>query len=92
VSREKIETLDTANVAIVCISFLDIGGSPAHLRNLIQRLRRRLLQGVQIIVGISQSEYAAQRDDAARTATGASALAVSLGGRSRCACNGDQDG
>ena len=80
VSREKIETLDTANVAIVCISCLDIGGSPAHLRYLIQRLRHRLLQGVQIIVGIWPSEDAAQRDDAARTAIGASALAASLEG------------
>jgi predicted PurR-regulated permease PerM len=79
VSREKIETLDTANVAIVCVSFLDIGGSPAHLRYLIQRLRRRL-QGVQIIVGIWQSEDAAQRDDAARTAIGANALVGSLEG------------
>jgi hypothetical protein len=67
-------------VAIVCISFLDIGGSPAHLRYLIQRLRRRLPQGVQIIVGIWQSEDAAQRDDVARTAIGASALAGSLEG------------
>jgi predicted PurR-regulated permease PerM len=80
VSREKIETLDTANVAIVCISCLDIGGSPAHLRYLIQRLRHRLLQGVQIIVGIWPSEDAAQRDDAARTAIGASAFAASLEG------------
>lgn len=80
VSREKIETLDTANVAIVCLSSLDIGGSPAHLRYLIQRLRRRLPQGVQIIVGIWQSEDAAQRDDAARTTIGASALAGSLEG------------
>jgi hypothetical protein len=79
VSREKIEALDTANVAIVCISFLDIGGNPAHLRYLIQRLRRRL-QGVQIIVGIWQSEDAAQRDDAAQTAIGADALARSLEG------------
>jgi len=80
VSREKIETLDTANVAIVCISFLNIGGSPAHLRYLIQRLRHRLPQGAQIIVGIWPSEDAAQRDDAARTAIGASALAGSLEG------------
>jgi hypothetical protein len=80
VSREKIETLDTANVAIVCISFLDIGGSPAHLRYLIQRLRHRLPRGAQIIVGIWQSEDVAQRDDAARKTIGASALAASLEG------------
>jgi hypothetical protein len=38
------------------------------------------LQGVQIIVGIWQSEDAAQRDDAARTAIGANALVGSLEG------------
>ena len=67
-------------MAIVCISFLDIGGSPAHLRYLIQRLRRRL-QGVQIIVGIWQSEDAAQRDDAARTAIGAKPEEGEVAGR-----------
>jgi hypothetical protein len=39
-----------------------------------------LPQGVQIIVGIWPSEDAAQRDDAARTTIGASALAGSLEG------------
>ena len=67
-------------MAIACISFLDIDGGPAHLRYLIQRLRRRLPQGAQIIVGIWPSEDAAQRDDAARTAIGASALTGSLEG------------
>jgi predicted PurR-regulated permease PerM len=80
VSREKIETLDTTNVAIVCVSFLDINGSPAHLRYLIQRLRRRLPQDVEIIVGIWPSDEAAERDDAARTAIDATRLTGSLEG------------
>jgi predicted PurR-regulated permease PerM len=80
VSREKIETLDTTKVAIVCVSFLDINGSPAHLRYLVQRLRRRLPQGVEIIVGIWSSDEAAQRDDAARTAIDATRLTGSLEG------------
>jgi hypothetical protein len=42
VSRAKVETPDTTNVAIVRVSFLGIGGSPAHLRYLIRRLRCRL--------------------------------------------------
>lgn len=77
-SRERIEMLDITNVAMVCISFLDIGPSAAtHVRYLVQRLRRRV-QAVKIIVGIWQSEDATQRDDAARTAIGADALAGSL--------------
>jgi predicted PurR-regulated permease PerM len=80
VSREKIEMLDTANVAIVCVSFLDINGSPAHLRYLVQRLRRRLPHDVEIIVGIWSSDEAAQRDDAARTAIDATRLTGSLEG------------
>jgi predicted PurR-regulated permease PerM len=80
VSREKIATLDIANVAIVCVSFLDINGSPAHLRYLIQRLRHRLPNGVEIIVGIWPSDEAAQRDDAARTAIDATGLTGSLEG------------
>ena len=73
--------LDTANVAIVCVSFLDINGSPAHLRYLVQRLRRRLPHDVEIIVGIwSSDEAAQQRDDAARTAIDATRLTGSLEG------------
>jgi predicted PurR-regulated permease PerM len=77
-SRESIEALDMTNVAIVCISFLDIGGPvAAHLRYLVQRLRRRL-PSVKIIVGIWRWEDATHRDDAARTTIGADALAGSL--------------
>jgi predicted PurR-regulated permease PerM len=80
VSREKIATLDIANVAIACVSFLDISGSPAHLRYLIQRLRHRLPKDVEIIVGIWPSDEAAQRDDAVRTAIDATRLTGSLEG------------
>jgi hypothetical protein len=80
VSREKIATLDIANVAIVCVSFLDINGSPAHLRYLIQRLRHRWPKGGEIIVGIWLSDEAAQRDDAARTAIGTTRLTGPLEG------------
>ena len=80
VSRERIEALDTTNVAIVCVSFLDLNGSPAHLRYLIQRLRRRLPQGVEIIVGLWPSDQAAERDDAARTSIDATHLTGSLEG------------
>ena len=39
-SRAGIERVDVAGVAMVCVSYLDIAGSPAHLRYLLRRLRQ----------------------------------------------------
>ena len=41
VSRDRVQSLDLTGVAMVCISYLDISGSPAHLRYLLERLKRR---------------------------------------------------
>ena len=76
-SREKIETLDTANVAIVCIS-CSTSAAVRHICAISFSACGTVCLGVQIIVGIWPSEDAAQRDDAARTAIGASASAASL--------------
>ena len=50
-SRTGIETLDVKGVAMVCVSYLEISGSPSHLRYLLRRLRARL-PGVSILVGL----------------------------------------
>jgi predicted PurR-regulated permease PerM len=52
VSRDGIQTLDVTAVAMVCVSYLDISGSTAQLRYLLQRLRRRLPAGTPILVGL----------------------------------------
>ena len=41
VSRPGIRDLDLNGVAMICISYLDISGNPAHLRYLLQRLHQR---------------------------------------------------
>jgi predicted PurR-regulated permease PerM len=51
VSRYGIEALEVSNVAMVCIAYLNINGSPAHLRYLVQRLRKRLPR-IPILVGL----------------------------------------
>jgi predicted PurR-regulated permease PerM len=51
VSRDRIRDLDLAGVAMVCISYLDISGSPAHLRYLLERLKRRAPQ-LPVLVGL----------------------------------------
>jgi len=50
-SREEVDALDVTRIAMVCISYLDISGSPSHLRYLMKRLRRRL-PDVSILVGL----------------------------------------
>ncbi len=51
VSRERIRDLDLTGVAMVCISYLDITGNPAHLRYLLERLKRRA-PGMPVLVGL----------------------------------------
>jgi predicted PurR-regulated permease PerM len=41
VSRTRIGALDVAGVAMMCISFISVGGSTARLRYLLRRLRER---------------------------------------------------
>ncbi|GJD82028.1 AI-2E family transporter [Methylobacterium gregans] len=51
VSRGRIRELDLSGVAMICISYLDITGSPAHLRYLLERLHQRA-PGIPILVGL----------------------------------------
>ncbi len=56
---------------MACISYLDISGSPAHLRYLIQRLRQRLPRGTPILVGLWPSQDRTLSDQAAQRSIGA---------------------
>jgi predicted PurR-regulated permease PerM len=51
VSRDRIRDLDLTGVAMVCISYLDITGNPAHLRYLLERLKRRA-PNLPVLVGL----------------------------------------
>jgi len=77
-SREGIDTLDVTGVAMACISYLDISGNPAHLRFLLQRLRRRLPPGTPILVGLWPIEDAALTDTQLQTTIGADTYTSSL--------------
>jgi predicted PurR-regulated permease PerM len=71
VSRYSIQSLDTTNVVMVCIAFLNISGSPAHLRYLVQRLRKHLPEGTPILVGLWALDDAAIKVEETRAAIGA---------------------
>jgi predicted PurR-regulated permease PerM len=79
VSRESVAGLDVAGVAMACISYLDISGSPAHLRYLLRRLRARLPEGAPILVGLWPSEDPALTDTNVQRGMGADYYTKSLG-------------
>ncbi len=75
VSRYSVEALDVADVSMVCIAYLNISGSPAHLRYLIQRLRKRLPAATPVLVGLWPQTGI---DEATREAIGADYFASSF--------------
>ncbi len=77
-SREQVEMLDVSGVAMVCISYLNIAGNPAHLRYLMQRLRRKLPKGAPILVGLWPTGEAALTDRMVQTEIGADHFTSSL--------------
>lgn len=77
VSRSGIASLDVSGVAMVCISYLEITGTPSHLRYLLRRVRQKV-PGAPILVGLWPAEEAVLRDDRLRAAVGADYYATSL--------------
>ena len=76
-ARENIAALDTGGVAMVCISYLEITGSPAHLRYLLRRLRDRL-PGAPVLVGLWPAEDEVLHEDRLRAVIGADYYTTSL--------------
>ena len=70
VSRTNIGSLDVRGVAMVCISYLDISGNPAHLRYLLRRLRERLPQAP-LLVGLWPAQDPILKDQGLQRAVGA---------------------
>ena len=62
VSRSRLPTLDAARARLVLVVHLDMVGPTAHLRFLVQRLRRRL-PGAGVIVGFWPEEGSATGQD-----------------------------
>jgi hypothetical protein len=77
VSRANIARLDLQGVGMICISYLDIRGNPAHLRYLLRRLRQKA-PGTPLLVGLWPAEDAVLTDPAMRTQIGADHYVSSL--------------
>lgn len=77
-SRANVERLDVSQVRLVCISYLEIGGSPSHLRYLVRRIRTRA-GDVPILVGLWPDGEAALTDREIQRTLGADLYVGSLG-------------
>jgi hypothetical protein len=51
VSASNIVRLNSAGVMVVCLSYLDLGSSAAHLRHSIKRIRRQIA-GATLVAGL----------------------------------------
>ena len=60
-SQHGISQVHLNEVAMICISYLDISGSPSHLRYLIRLLKQKA-PGVPIFVGLWPAEDSALKD------------------------------
>ena len=76
-TRDEIARLDLIGVETVIVSYLELTGSPAHLRFLIRRLRHKA-PTARIIVGLWPEGEAALSDTAIQSALGADDYVGSL--------------
>ncbi|MEE1656124.1 AI-2E family transporter [Microvirga sp. CF3062] len=76
VSRRQIFNLDMTGVQMVCISYLEISGTPAHLRYLLRRLKQK--SKAPTVVGLWPAEDAVLKSETMRATLGANYYVSSL--------------
>jgi hypothetical protein len=76
-SRTRIAALDVAGVAIMCISFISVGGSTARLRYLLRRLRERQ-PAARLLLGVWPAQDSVPVDSELRRTLGADFYVTSL--------------
>jgi predicted PurR-regulated permease PerM len=77
VARSAIGALDPNTIAMVCVCYVEISGSPSHLRYLLRRLRQQL-PDIPIMVGLWSAGEQVLHDERLRRAIGADLTAASL--------------
>jgi predicted PurR-regulated permease PerM len=77
VTRVAGNTFDAAGFAMVCVAYLEVNGSPSHLRYLLRRLRTRY-PGLPLLVGIWPNDDPIREDRRLRAVVGADFYASSL--------------
>ena len=76
-SRSGIGGLDPTGVAMVCITYVELIGSPPHMRYLLRRIQQRFPLSP-IVIGFWEPDDAPQGDRSAQGITGRTDVASSL--------------
>lgn len=79
VGRDRIARFDFSGARLICLSYLELGGAPAHLRQLVRRLRRAA-PGARIMVGLWPEGEAALTDAQIQQTLGADLYVGTLAG------------
>lgn len=77
VSRAAVHILDVEGVQMLCLCYLGIGGTPAHLRYLLRRLRKHAPHAP-VLVGVWLPDDAVLKDENLRANLGADYYVSSL--------------
>ncbi len=77
VGRDRIAALDFTGARLVCLSYLELGGTPSHLRYLVRRMRRAA-GTARIMVGLWPEGEAALTDGQIQQTLGADLYVGSL--------------
>ncbi len=77
VARDRIAGNDFTGARLVCLSYLELGGTPSHLRYLVRRLRRSA-GAAQVMVGLWPEGEAALTDNQIQQTLGADRYVGSL--------------
>ena len=77
VSRSAISRLDTTGVAMVCVTYAELIGSPPHMRYLLRRVRQRFPL-CPILVGFWEADDTLLQDRSAQELTGATEVTTSF--------------
>ena len=77
VSRSAIASLNVSAARMVCIAYLEISGTPAHLRYLLRRLRQRVSK-VPILIGLWPVDDPIMQNEDLQGAVGADRYVASL--------------
>jgi predicted PurR-regulated permease PerM len=77
VTRRNIDNLDVGDVDLICISYLDITGTPSHLRYLMRRLKQKM-PDVPIHVGVWPTDDRVIHDERLKMIIGAAYYSTSL--------------
>ena len=76
-SRSGIGGLDPTGVAMVCVTYVELIGSPPHMRYLLRRIQQRFPHSP-IVIGFWEPDDAPQGDRSAQGITGRTDVATSL--------------